>query len=244
MSTNSYSRTSHRPVRRQSSSDGFVHILLFYILPFIVFNVIVFYAVTAIPKFTVEVADTNDYLTTEATLTLDSLYPVKSLQVSMDSEALEPVKKKGRTYSIPISKNGVLEVIVENWNGMSTTIYEHIDILDENPPAFEEPQIIDGVVTLTVTDSQSGVDFDSIYAVDSAGNRVDPLTVDRSTNTLSYEMDPDGLYVYAQDKAGLKVEAQFTSHKEGDVETVEGVITESDGESETEVSVDAESETN
>lgn len=227
MNTHSYSRTSFRPARRQNT-DGFLHVFLFYVLPFIVFNAVLFYAVTAVPKFSLNVADTNDYLTTEATLSLDSFYPTKSVQVSLDGEALEITKEKGRTYSIPISKNGVLEVVVENWNGMSSTVFEHVDILDENPPAFDTPQIIDGVVTLTVTDSQSGVDFDSIYATDSEGNQIDPLTVDRSSNTLSFEMDPNGLYVHAQDKAGLKVEARFTSHKEGDTETVEGVVTDSD----------------
>ena len=237
MSTNSYTRTSHRPARRQNSSDGFLHVLLFYVLPFIVFNTILFFAVTAVPKVSLEVGDTNDYLTTEATLTLNSFYPVKSIRLSLDSETLEMTKEKGRTYSIPISKNGVLEAVVENWNGMSTTIYEHINILDENPPTFEEPQIADGIVTLTVTDSQSGVNFDSIYAVDSNGNQIEPLTVDRSTNTLSYEMDSNGLYVYAQDKAGLKVEARFTSHKEGGVETIEGGVTEPESQDGTEVSI-------
>lgn len=237
MSTNSYTRTSHRPVRKQNSSDGFLHVFLFYVLPFIIFNAVLFYAVTAVPKVSLEVGDTNDYLTTKATLTLESFYPVKSISLSLDGESLEMTKEKGRTYTIPISKNGVLEATVENWNSMSSTIYEHINVLDENPPAFEEPQIIDGVVTLTVTDSQSGVNFDSIYALDSNGERVEPLTVDRSTNTLSFEMDPDGLNVFAQDKAGLKVEARFTSHKEGGVETVEGVIAEPDNPDGTEISI-------
>lgn len=237
MSTNSYSHTSYRSIRKQNSSDGFLHVLLFYVLPFIVFNAVLFYVVTAVPKISLAVADTNDYLTTEATLTLKSFYPVKSIRLSMDGEDLEMTKGKSRTYSIPISKNGVLEATVENLNGMTATIYEHVDILDENPPAFEEPQIVDGVVTLTVTDSQSGVDFDSIYAVDSNGKQIEPLTVDRSTNTLSYEMDANGLYVYAQDKAGLKVEARFTSHKEGGVETVEGVVTEPENQDGSEVSV-------
>ncbi len=105
---------------------------------------------------------------------------------------------------------------------MPASLFEHVNVLDDNPPSFSNTQIQDGIVTLSVEDTQSGINFDSIYALNSAEQRVEPLTVDRSTNTLSFEMDPAGLHVYAQDKAGNEVQGTFTSHKEGDVETLEG----------------------
>ena len=61
-----------------------------------------------------------------------------------------------------------------------------------------------------------------LYALDSAGERVEPTSVDRASNTLSFEMDPAGLHVYARDKADNEVQGTFTSHKEGSVETLEG----------------------
>ena len=51
---------------------------------------------------------------------------------------------------------------------------------------------------------------------------MEPLTADRASNTLSYEMDSAGLHVYARDKADNEVQGTFTSHKEGSVETLEG----------------------
>lgn len=210
--------------QRPSSGNGLGHLLLFYILPFIVFNSILFYCVTSRPKVSLELADTNDYLTTQATMQIKSWFPVKSMEVNLEGEAVEMEKTKGKTYVIPLYKNGVLEVRVENLNGMSTTLFEHVNILDDNPPSIEDTAILDGVVTLTVTDSQSGVNFDSIYATNSAGERVEPLTVDRATCTLSYEMDPSGLHVFAQDKAQNQVQATFTSHKEGDTETLDGGV--------------------
>lgn len=216
---NSSFRSSGRYTRQ--SGDGFLHVLLFYILPFLLFNGILFYCVTARPSITLELGDTNDYLTTNATLKISSWFPTKSISVSMHGEELELGEPEKRTYTIPIYKNGLLEANVTNLNGMVSAEFVQIDILDDNPPTIEDAQIADGVVRVTVTDSQSGVNFDSIYAVNTNGEQLVPLTVDRETNTLSFEMDPAGLQVFAQDRAGNEVRGSFTSHKEGEVETLE-----------------------
>ncbi len=232
---NTYSRSSGR--YRRQSGDGFLHILLFYILPFLVFNGILFVCVTATPKLTLEVADTNDYLTTEATLKINSWFPTKAITVNLDGEVLELGEPKKRTYTIPIYKNGLLEANVTNINGMVAAEFVQISILDDLTPTIEDAQIADGIVTLTITDSQSGVNFDSIYAVNSKNEQVVPLSVNRETNTLSYEMDPAGLQVFAQDRAGNEVRGSFTSHKEGSEETLEQSVELEDNTTENEVQV-------
>lgn len=216
---NSSFRSSGRYTKQ--AGDGFLHVLLFYILPFLLFNGILFYCVTAKPNITLELGDTNDYLTTNATLKISSWFPTKSISVSMHGEELELGKSEKRTYTIPIYRNGLLEANVTNLNGMVSAEFVQIDILDDNPPTIEDAQIADGIVRVTITDSQSGVNFDSIYAVNASGEQLVPLTVDRETNTLSFEMDPAGLQVFAQDRAGNEVRGSFTSRKEGEVETLE-----------------------
>ncbi len=219
-----YQNSSYRRSGRyQKNQDGgWPHILLFYVLPFIIFNSILLYCVIAKPKIEVVVADTNDYLSTQVTLTVKSWFPTKSVKMTIDGEEVELEKGKKRTYTTTVYKNGSIEAAVVNLNGMPASLFEHVNVLDDNPPSFSNTQIQDGIVTLSVEDTQSGINFDSIYALNSAEQRVEPLTVDRSTNTLSFEMDPAGLHVYAQDKAGNEVQGTFTSHKEGDVETLEG----------------------
>lgn len=217
---NPASRRSGR-YRRKKQSE-WPHILLYYVLPFIVFNSILFFCVTTKPKLNVTVADTNDYLSTEVILTIKSYFPVKSVSMTLDGEPLELQKGKNHTYTATVYKNGSIESSVVNLNGMPATVFEHVNVLDDNPPEFSSTNIQDGVVTLTLADSQSGINFDSIYALNSAGERVEPLSVDRNTNTLSYEMDPSGLHVFARDRADNEVQGTFTSHKEGSVETLEG----------------------
>lgn len=221
----SYPRTNRY---RKKQNNDWLTILLFYVLPFLVVNAIIFFCATTRPKVVIETADTTDYLSTEVTVTIKSWFPTKDIQFSMEGEELTAEKGKKRTYTMTITKNGAIEATVTNINGMSTTEFEHVNVLDEAKPNVENTSIADGIVSFTVTDSQSGVNFDSIYAENSKGERLAPLAVDRSTSTLSFEMDPDGLHVYAQDKAGNEVLANFTSHKEGEVERLEGGVEETE----------------
>ena len=222
------SRTSSRRRTRyqKDPSDSWQHILLFYILPFVLFNGLLFYCVTTAPRLTVTVADTTDYLSTEVQVSITSLFPSKEPTVTIDGEALELTREKNRTYTAQVYRNGSIEANVKNINGMSSTAFELVSVLDDTPPSLEDASIADGVVTLTVKDSQSGVAFDTIYAMNAANEKVEPLSVDRSSNTLSYEIDLSGLHVYAQDKAGNEVHGTFTTRKEGDVERLESTIEE------------------
>ena len=56
--------------KRQTESNDFLTVILFYILPFIIINSVIFYLFTAKPKLEITVGDTEDYLTTTATSTL------------------------------------------------------------------------------------------------------------------------------------------------------------------------------
>lgn len=221
-----YQNTNYRKSGRyqKKPTRDWPQLLLFYILPFLVFNGILLFCMTARPRLEVIVADTNDYLSTEVTLTVKSWFPTRSVAMVMDGEEVELTRGKKRTYTTTVYKNGSIEASVVNLNGMPGSVFEHVNVLDDNPPSFETAEILDGIITVTLSDSQSGINFDSIYAVNSAEQQVAPLTVDRSSNTLSFEMDSAGMHVYAQDKAGNEVQATFTSHKEGDVETLEGGV--------------------
>ena len=226
-----YQKSAYRSNKKykQKSSGGLPDLLLFYILPFIVFNSILFYCVASSPKINLEIQDTKDYLSTQASMTIESWFPTKSISFNMDGEELEPVKDKRRTYSVPITRNGVLEVTVVNLNGMSSTGFKHVNVLDDIPPSFENATLEDGILMLRVTDSQSLVNSDAIYAVDSAGIQHAPLSVERIEDTIdnttaysiTFEMDLNGLHVYVQDKAGNEAQKTFTTHKEGNLDVLE-----------------------
>lgn len=200
----------------RSGDQGFLHILLWYILPFIIFNGILFVLVTSKPKLTLTVGETTDYLNTNITVTVDSILPTKNLTAAFDATPLELTKTSRNTYTAPISMNGVVEASVSCFNGMSTTVFDHVSILDDNPPSVAEHSIDKGVLTLKLEDSQSGVNYNAITALDADGDRIIPTSINKAESTITFPMDTDTVNITIQDLAGNEMQASFTSHMEDD----------------------------
>ncbi len=213
MSQHTYrSSRSSRPYKCNNSfpSSDLVQLLLFFILPFIVVNSIIFFLVTTKPKYEVVIEGTNDYRTTDVTFTIKSIMPLKEVTIKMDSEPLDLVKIGKKTYRSTISHNGSLEVYMKNFNGMALLEYEHIDILDDEPPAIEDYVSEDGLLSFTVVDVQSGIDYASIVAHTSSGQQILPLSVDKATGRVSFQMDPNGLSVSVRDMSGNEYLTTFS----------------------------------
>ncbi len=210
--------------RKQGDAGDFKTVLLFYVLPFIVINSIIFYLFTAKPKIEITVSDTEDYLTTTATVTIHSLLPTKDLTFSQDGQAVEAQLVKGKTYTVPITSNGVLEVSVKNFNGMSTAEFYHINLLDDAAPTVRKYTMDDdGIITISLEDTQSGVDLETVYAVDSQGAQVFPISQDNSSGEERFDMDSQGLILHAKDFTGNELLVTFTSHKEGEEEVLDSI---------------------
>lgn len=207
--TNSHANSRSKKNTRRSGLET-RKLLLFYILPFIIVNGIIFYLATCKPKFTVTAGETTDYSTTSMTFTIKSILPTKNLSITINSEPLELEQTGKKTYTATVTQNGTIEIYLENFNGMAVTAYEHVNILDDEPPQIDTYSIVDGVLTVTLSDSQSGIDFSSIYAVTSTGATVHPLSVDKQTSTVTFTSDPNGLTLYLKDMSGHITEQPFS----------------------------------
>ena len=205
------------------ASPGLKTILLFYVLPYLLINGLIFYLVTVTPKYTVSVGETTDYTPTSMSLTIKSILPTRNLSVSLNGEPLELESTGKKSYTAPITVNGTIEVYLESFNGMAVSTYEHVNILDDDPPTIEVASIEDGILTITLSDSQSGIDFTSLHAINSTGAIVQPLSVDKLNYTATFQTDPAGMTLYVTDMSGLTTEQPLSIN-----EVVEGV----DGQSE------------
>lgn len=202
---------SSRPYKyRRFPDSDLIELLLFYILPFIIVNGIIFFLVTTKPKYEVVIEGTNDYRTTDVTFTIKSVMPLKEVTIKMDSEPLDLVKVGKKKYRATIRHNGSLEIYMKNFNGMALLEYEHIDILDDEPPSIEDYSSDDGILSFTVVDVQSGVDYASISAVTPSGQNIAPLSTDRATGRVSFPLDPEGLTVSVKDMSGNEFLTTFS----------------------------------
>lgn len=209
MSSYTYQKNQYKQSAKSKESE-FLSILLIYVLPFVGINLMILFLAIVKPKYEVVVGETNDYMSTSLTLSIDSILPTKNLSVTLNSKPLEMEKTGKKTYTASIKQNGVINIYLESFNGMAVSTYENINVLDDEPPSAYSPSIEKDMLTINVSDSQSGVDFGGIRAVDASGKEAAPISIDKQNSKVSFLMEDEALTVFIKDKAGNQGEYPFT----------------------------------
>ena len=166
-----------------------LHFILCYLLPYLIINGLILLFVIQQPTIETTEPDTKDYQTASIEIKVDSLVPLKSLTATMDGAEL------------PLEKSGSI------W-----TAYVQINLLDDVGPTVDEESVNlgAGYLEFTVSDTQSGVNWDSIYGVDSLGNNVKPTDINKQTGRVTFSMAGDAITVYIRDLADNESSANFS----------------------------------
>ena len=217
----SYTTRSHRnkkknPYTRTSWKDNpILRNLIFFVLPFLVINGLIFFFAVYTPKVELDVGDTTDYKSVDVTVRIHSLLPLKNSSITLDSAPLE-MERDGSTYTATLTANGVVEVTAESINGMSRTVFEHVMVLDDTAPTVDEDYTLNSnFLTITVSDSLSGVNYDELYGRDEDGERVEPTSIDQETGTVVFPMSGNTITVHIEDFVGNAAEPSYSIRIEG-----------------------------
>ncbi len=217
----SYTTRSHRnkkknPYTRTSWKDNPVlRNLIFFVLPFLVINGLIFFFAVYTPKVELDIGDTTDYKSVDVTVRVHSLLPLKNSSITLDSAPLE-MERDGQTYTATLTANGVVEVTAESINGMSRTVFEHVMVLDDTAPTVDEDYTLNSnFLTITVSDSLSGVNYDELYGRDEDGERVEPTSIDQETGTVVFPMSGNTITVHIEDFVGNAAEPSYSIRIEG-----------------------------
>ena len=175
-----------RRIKSDPLSNKYLRVLLLYILPYLVINGIILLLVCSSPRISVDVKDTDDYISTEVSFTVKSLLPVKELNVALESEPLE-YTKSGKTYTCVVDKNGTFTVDAKSLNGMSRSVYTDINLLDDAAPSIDESSInySRGELSFTIEDTLSGVNYEALYGTTDSGERVDVSSSDSALGSVT-----------------------------------------------------------
>jgi hypothetical protein len=233
--------------RRDNGKSGFLSVLLFYVLPFIVINGIIFLLVTARPKAEITIGESSDFISTTMELKVKSLLPIKTMEVSLDSTPIELTKTGGSTYKTTLKNNGTLEVKLTGFNKMKSVSYETVNVLDDTPPAVKDNVLENEILSFRLEDTQSGVDYSSITASDEDNADILPLSIDRSTGLVTFEIKKENITITAKDKIGNELHVTFTpqgeSFEDAEMENEEAAENGDNAETDTSLESDAEEET-
>ena len=176
--------------RRSWKDNPILYRLVFFILPFFVFNFILFMLVTSSPKIKLTVADTRDYKTVDISFEIKSLLPIRQMTATLESQPIELTKEK-KTYRTTLTTNGTLEINAVSLNGMTHKVVEHIAVLDDAIPSIDDTDFVmeNGILTIQVEDSQSGINFGTIYALDQDGQTVKPTKMNKDTGEVTFDLE-------------------------------------------------------
>ena len=196
---------------RSWKDNPILYRLVFFILPFFAFNFILFMLVTSSPKIKLTVADTKDYKTVDISFEIKSLLPIRQMTATLESQPIELTKEK-KIYRTTLSTNGTLEINAVSLNGMTHKVVEHIAVLDDAIPAIDDTDYVmeNGILTIHVEDSQSGINFGTIYATDQEGQTVKPTKMNKDTGEITFDLEAGSLDIYVEDMAGNANRATFS----------------------------------
>lgn len=192
-------------VKASPLSNKWIRALLFYVLPYLVINGIIFILVCSRPSITIDIGETTDYVSSEVAFTVHSILPLRDVNVTLESQPIQ-YTRSGNTYTCRIDQNGTFMVQVTSVNGMQRKEFEDIALLDSSAPSIDAQSatVNNGTLTFMVSDNQSGVDYDSVYAVTDQGEHLLPSEMDESQGivTIDIPVDTLSLELYYADMVG------------------------------------------
>ncbi len=193
-----------------ATHSGLFRFLAGFLIPYVLINGLVLLFVIQAPTIKASEPDTKDYQNAEVSFKVSSLIPLKSVTATIEGQEVA-LEKDGSTYKCTLTNNGNLTVTAVAINNMTKSSHIQINLLDEANPVIDEDSVVlgAGYLEFEVSDTQSGVDWDSIYAVDSLGNNLKPTDVNKTTGRITFSMAADSITVYVSDLAKNQAQANF-----------------------------------
>lgn len=184
--------------------------IILIILLLVVLNGILLFIATRVPKINIEHNKDESYKNTQVVFTVDCQIPLKSVKTSIDGEEVNYIENGGKYY-VDSKINGTLKISAKAINGIESVFNYSISQIDDSLPVIDPSSvsITAGILTLTVSDTQSGINYDSIYAMDSFNKKIQPSYVNKDLGIVQFKMDTDSLVVHIEDTMGNAIETTY-----------------------------------
>lgn len=212
-----YKRAKNADLYKLDERKKHPHFLTFvlkYVLPYLIINTLIFLFVIATPKIIMNETETDDYVLSDISFTVESYLPIQNVNVTSNDIPLD-YTKNGSKYQVKVENNGSIRIDVTSINNMTSTQFVSINILDDTAPVIdvENALLVADTLTFSVSDTQSGIDYNKIYATDANGEQIQPLFVDQLAGTLQFSMKSGGITVSIADIIGNTTTTSFGNIK-------------------------------
>lgn len=170
------------------------------LIVFLLFCTLPFWFVPA--TFTVDttVSD-NRYDPTYEVSVHTSLIPVERVTATMGGHNIPVYETASHVYQIEPDANGELVITVVLKNHQYNTCTLTVDEVDTKAPVLLSNQQIGDNIALFVKDADSGIDYTGIYALNSSGERILPVSYNEETGEIDFTYPEEALNIYIPDHA-------------------------------------------
>lgn len=153
------------------------------------------------PSFTIEEPEDSYNSAPVYQMTVDSMLPITRVTASINGHNIPVYEIDARKFSIEPSINGRMEVTITLFNHQSMTQYVNVGKVDTEAPVLVSNDTDSEMIYLNLSDTGSGINFDSIKAIDSQGNTITPNYIDESKGRVGFPYPADSMNVYVSDYA-------------------------------------------
>lgn len=182
-----------------------------FLIPYVLINGIIFFFYTEVPRINIKEQKDDNQLS-KIEWTIDSKLPIVEVKVECLNEEV-PYTKSGNIYSIDASQTGTYKISAKAINQLTAISSCSIESLDSNAPVIhtENAIIANGTITITITDNQNALNFDSIYAKDEEGNMLSAISINHDTGSVQFNVSGlSSIIIHAEDISGNAAETSIS----------------------------------
>ena len=205
------SRKKHQTKIKSNINNILFKLFLGFLIPYLLINGIIFFIYTEVPRINIK-EQTDDKQLSKIEFTIDSKLPIIDVKVECLNEEV-PYTKSGNVYSIDASTAGTYKITAKALNQLSAVSSCSIESLDDNAPIIhsENAIIANGTITITISDNQNALNYDSIYAKDENGNMLSAISIDQNTGSVQFNVSGlSSIIIHAEDMSGNASEANIS----------------------------------
>ena len=162
------------------------------------------------PRFQSRVNGADDGITAQVTLDLHSIFPIEAITATLNGRTLSFERLEGKRYEAQVDQNGVIDLTITTKNGQLNQGQIAVSVIDQQSPTIVDDYQAGGMVYVTLEDDLSGVDFNSIYAIDADGNRIRPERVDPKHRQVAFALPTQSITLFIPDHKGNVLHAVLT----------------------------------
>lgn len=182
-----------------------------FLIPYIIINGIILFLFIQTPKIKIIENTDPEYEKDKIKFTINCLIPIADVEVYFQENNI-PYTRFASYYIIDATNNGTYRVKVTAMNKAFVNSYIDIETRDVTPPIINvEDAIITGnTLNFSVSDSKSGINYDTIYAETTDGTKLNPTYIDKSSGTIEFTINKyKKLTVHVEDTLGNSSETTF-----------------------------------